>query len=376
MGLYDTNTGERLIETESPEAYLAPPGEYVIDGAVAYDAETGDVVYRGGDNVTDLHVNRWAWDRRWVNISIQTENAAGQTQHEWLIVDAETGAPPAGQFAFMNGITAQRATTVPDGSLVAISGDGLYEVATGEKRFALEEMLDLQLSRDGAMLIAVTADNELQLLDTATGEVILRREDVPFIPSFGRGDTRVGGFVLSPDNTTLLVTEYSEVRSGGSSSYLTMGAQLIDVATDQVVGSLPAAGEYAFLWDGRYVQLAGEGIFDAATGQMVVETAEPFIQVLADGRFALVRGEGVLKVFDPQTWTLRSEIPGGWTFTGVDYKWVVGTGGLYDVETGQLAFPLEIQSPGISFTGQYAINHGENRCSIYRLPEMKDEPAD
>src|SRR5690606_1820837 len=132
-----------------------------------------------------------------------------------------------------------------------------------EKRFALEEMIDLRLSLDGKVLIAVTIDDELQLIDTATGEVILRREDVPFVPTFGRGDARVGGFVLSPDNTTLIVPEYSEVRSGGSSTYLPLGAQVIDVATDQVVGRLPAAGEYAFPWDGRYVQLVGQGIFDA-----------------------------------------------------------------------------------------------------------------
>src|SRR5690606_21756243 len=136
-----------------------------------------------------------------------------------------------------------------------------YETATGEKRFALEEMQDLRLSLDGEVLIAVTAGNELQLIDTVTGDVILRREGVPFIPAFGRGDARVGGFVLSPDNTTLLVPEYTEVRSGGSSSYLTLGAQLVDVATDQVIGSLPEAGDYVFPWDGRYVQLAGQGIF-------------------------------------------------------------------------------------------------------------------
>jgi hypothetical protein len=371
-GLYDVNTGELLVETASPDAFLSPYGDYMIDGPTVYDAATGDVLYRAAEDVTSLRADPWFVDRRWVSITYQLADTVGQPQYEWVIVDAETGAPPAGQFAFMSNIVEHRATSVRDGSLVAISGDGLYEVATGEKRFALEEMQDLRLSLDGEVLIAITADNELQLIDTQTGEVILRREDVPFIPAFGRGDARVGGFVLSPDNTTLLVPEYSEVRSGGTSSYLTLGAQLVDVATDQVVGSLPAAGEYAFPWDGRYVQLVGQGVFDVATGQMVFETAEPFIRVMPNGRFALVRDNGVLKIFDPKTWTLLYEIPGGITFVGLDYDWMLGVHGLYNVESGQLEFPLDLERPGISFTGRYVIGNGESRCSIYRLPEAEE----
>jgi hypothetical protein len=368
--LYDSASGDLLIETESPDAYLAAPGDYVIDGRVVYDAITGDVLYRAGDDVTNLQVSRWGWDRRWVSIFFQTADTLVQPPYEWLIVDAETGAPPAGQFAFMNGITEQRAATVPGGALVAISGDGLYETATGEKRFALDEMIDLRLSLDGELLIAITSGNQLQLIDTATGKVILRRDDVPFVPTFGRGDARVGGVVLSPDNTTLLVPEYTEVGAGDSSTYLPLGAQLVDVATNEIVGRLPEAGEYAFPWDGRYVHVVGQGIFNVETGDKVVDTAEPFIHVLTDGRFALGRGDGVLNVFDPETWTLLYEIPAGWNFAGSDYEWLVGVDGLYDTRTGELAFPLDLARPGISLTGNYVINHGENRCSIYRLPEQ------
>src|SRR5690606_6117459 len=100
--------------------------------------------------------------------------------------------------------------------------------------------------------------------------------------------------------------------------------------------------------------------------------AEPHIQVMTDGRFALIQENGILKVYDPKTWTLLQEIPGGWNFVGMDYDWIWAVDGLYDVQTGELAFPLDLESPGISFTGKYVISNGENRCSIYRLPETEE----
>jgi hypothetical protein len=371
-GLYDLNTGERLIKTDSSDAWLYALGRFLLDGSTVYDTNNGQVFVQYPTTEPVREAFPLPWNRNWVIIAREiTDGNSTRYAHELL--DAATGLPVTEPFAFMNGIFEGPADVSRDGTLIAIGGSGVFDLDTGEKHYDLPQVYSMQFTEQGSALFILTIDQEIQVIDGPTGEVLFRRENIIFEEDGRLLFDRWGGFVLSPNGKTLLAPEYTTVRANGGLSYLPLETVVIDVESGETRARLPG-GSVGFLRDGNHIFVGGHGIFDAATGQSIRSTPElsdpP--QVMQGTYYGIIQTGETSIVTDPQTWETKYEFSGGYRWMSKDSRWLLTSQGVYDLETGEQILPIEVGNVSTSLSGDYLTAYSRNSCAIYRTPVLRE----
>lgn len=364
QGLYDLASGEQLLAVPTPDAWLAFDGRFLADGTILHylldprqikSWELGDGIHYAQPLVTD----------RWILVpSIVT--VEGRTSVTNRIIDTATGELASGAFDFMNRISDSVAAVQPNGTLVAVSGDGVYDALTGEKRFDLGNYLLLRFSDDGTLLMATT-ETETLFLDAVTGAETTRLA----VGSEARvmHGNLAHALLLSPDNRTLLVPEYTEVVANGEKRYLPLHIRLVDVGTGETRGQLPAGNQYAFLNEGRQLFIAQQGVFNADTGALIVALTDQIAFMSRTGRYIMVFDGSLTSLIDPETGALLHEFDGPWSAMTEGDRFILIVGkGVYDTASGELA--LEISSAGLrgSHSGSLVVVSEPGLCAIYRVP--------
>ncbi|MCA9910981.1 MAG: hypothetical protein KC519_20140, partial [Anaerolineae bacterium] len=163
----------------------------------------------------------------------------------------------------------------PDGNLMSVSGDGLYDLTSGRRRFPTQDPdgFYASFSPDGR-LMATIADG---LYDTNTGEKLLGFSGHP-------------GF-FSPDGTFLAVNEEG----------------LYDVASRALIFRITQFGLYPnpiFSPDGTLLAAARDGVYDLITMQKLY-TTEGFNIAFSPDSLWLLTDDGV---YDAHTGELRVPI--------------------------------------------------------------------
>lgn len=365
QGIYDLASGEQLLEVTTPDAWLAYDGRFLADGTTLHylldprqikSWELGDGIRYAQPLVAD----------RWILVpSIVTVD--GKTSVTNRIIDTATGEQAAGAFDFLNRLNDSVVAIQQDGTLVAVSGDGVYDALTGEKRFDLGEYLLLRFSDDGTLLMATT-ETETLFLDAATGAETARLAVGP--------EARVmqgnlaQALLLSPDNRTLLVPEYTEVVADGETRYLPLNIRLVDVGTGETRAQLPAGSQYAFLNEGRLLFVARQGVFNTDTGALVVAITNQIAFMSSTGRYIMVFDGNLTRLLDSETGALLHEFEGPWSATTEDDRYILISGkGVYDTGTGELV--LEAPARGLrgSRSGTLVVVSEPGACAIYRVPQ-------
>jgi hypothetical protein len=231
----------------------------------------------------------------------------------------------------------------------------------------------MRFAEQGSTLFILTTDQEVQIIDGPTGEVLFRREDIVFEEGGRLLFGRWAGFVLSPDGKTLLAPEYTTVRTDGRLSYLPLETLVIDVESGETRARLPG-GNVGFLRDGNHIFVGNHGIFDAATGQLVRSTPELFdvTQVMQGTHYGVIQAGDTSIVTDPQIWETKYEFPGGYRWMSMDSRWLLTSQGVYDLETGKLALPITAGNVYSSLSGDYLTAYSRNSCAIYRTPALRE----
>lgn len=169
----------------------------------------------------------------------------------------------------------------PNNQFYAVSGDGVYELATGERRFAIAGVLP-EFSPDGRWL-AAERDG---VYDVQTGERLIALENAPFAsPRF------------SPD-----------------SRWLADAGAIFDMATGEKLFDMDIWNEAVFSPDSRLV-VGADGVYDVPSGERLFElsgarvsfSADGSLIAASDGRIHNVEtGEVVRRMLDDPTFS-----PGG-----------------------------------------------------------------
>ena len=154
-GVYTTPTFEKIYDFV-PEVGLggrisapfSPDNDYFAIAADAiYEAHTGKPLVSITDRAVFSHNNEWAGTSDGLY-----ELATGELIHELGSVSS---------FG-------------PDDKLVIVDQLYVFDTASGEKRFDLEDVMwrDLYFNADGSLLYGVSAGNELLIYDTANGDML------------------------------------------------------------------------------------------------------------------------------------------------------------------------------------------------------------
>ncbi|HEX2620973.1 MAG TPA: hypothetical protein VHL11_12520 [Phototrophicaceae bacterium] len=227
------------------------------------------------------------------------------------------------------------------GTLLEVDNDGIYEVETGEKRFSIKG--DGLFSPDET-LIAVTEDG---MYEMATG-----KKRFAISSSF---------VVFSPDGTLL-----ASVREG-----------VYEVATGKKRFSI--AGYGLFNSDGTLLRVLGDGVYNVSTGEKLFTPSEFFGSFSPDGTLLAVANDGV---YDVVTWQKRFAISAYGSFSPDSTLLVISNDGVYDVTTGEKRFA--ISGSYISFSpdgtllaieqdGIYDVVTGQKRFEIDGYPRFSPD---
>jgi WD40 repeat protein len=208
-----------------------------------------------------------------------------------------------------------------DGRSVASSGTASYPVVawdakTGEQLFSFssndsELVLGLEWSRDGERLAiaeAPSASGRITVLDRSGAVVASLREDRAVFTD---------SMAFSPNGRLLLAHRFGDP--------ITPEVRVWDIAAGRATGSLPAAGQaIAFDSTGRRIVTAGPPstdleVWDSGTLRKIRTIDTPAVSVNIayspqDDLVATAGADGVVRVWDTETWTQQASLRGHGTF--------------------------------------------------------------
>jgi WD40 repeat protein len=231
-----------------------------------------------------------------------------------------------------------------DGKIIAsrIPGDGevhLLEAATGKqlpglKLTALKSGGGLAFSPDGIHLATGEADGTIRIWDWANAKLV---------HSFGEGSHGVGGFPVRvafgrdgkrlAGSSNILLAYARDGKAIASGPFQqkdkTCALKVWDPATGAALCTIPAASEFlealVFSPDGKALAACGDGntfvLWDATTGQRLGPLPERDVTFVAEPKFQIIHANGNA-AFSPDGRSLAVDLSDG-------------TGGLYEVATGQ-----------------------------------------
>jgi WD40 repeat protein len=364
-GVYDIEAGTLVIPSQSEYAIISPDSRYIILEFTVYDFDTHAPVLT---IIPDLPEATAApdWAYRF------TEDS------EWLFVSliASTSSGPSIDFRLYDVRTWQRAVDPPivryediftfpwllsrqANAVVTSLPGGLYDLSTGELRFALEAVNNILFSEDG-MLLAVADQESFRVLDAITGDV--RFETL--LPT-------ISVVAFSPDNRRLLLRTY-EITSELTAD---LAGRLVvyDLQTGMPIAALPdPTYSSGFASDGRHIFTTGNtAIYDSETGERRLRVRSGHLVMSPDGRYIFTSAtHRYIGVYDTRTWERLYIRRGQYATISPDSRWLwVQMLGIYDIATGELRREMSTQSIDFRSSGKLAIESTDGHCAIYRTPE-------
>lgn len=261
--------------------------------------------------------------------------------------------------------TIQFARFSPDGNRVlAVSKTGarFYDARTGQPAGAPMNGRDTRLSRDGRLVLTITADDTAQLWDAQTGRPA---------GAAMKTDGKIKSADFSEDGK-LVVTESDEKKEGwvmrlwDTQSGEPVGKPLLNDYGDASTASLSADGQLAFtvfddatqIWNARTGEPVGQAVSQPIDHSADIELMKPAFN--RDGKRILIASpDGTSRLYDTQTGKPAGEPmkSGEYARFSPDGRLMLMVGfesaQLWDLQTGQpLGQPMKGFAPGmLSFTG-------------------------
>ncbi|MEO8607452.1 MAG: SH3 domain-containing protein [Chloroflexota bacterium] len=226
----------------------------------------------------------------------------------------------------------------PDGKLMAISEDGLYDLATGQRRFSFSG--DVAKFSSDSRLLAIYNDG---IYDVANSERRFDTANQPINFSSNNQFVVIGNdvFDLSSGDHLLSVQGYPIVLSPDGRWLIVGGDGVYDISTRERLFAT-YSNNFAFRPDGRLLFADGTGlhggVYDGVTGNPLFSTAGYPSIFSSDGRFLAVEHDGIYDTLNGSYKRLEFFGLPAQTFFSPDNRLLVVGTKVYDLETGNIRF--------------------------------------
>lgn len=349
LGIFDLDTGERLIEMISPMA--GGNQRWLVTPRGIYNLRTGEKVYdmlreRLSGRIADIWMPP---DSDYAFVLIEKSN-------QWIQVLLNA---PTGEIL----LETKGSVVSPDESRVAVFNDGLYIIGQADALADFPEGDYGPIFSPDSRWLALQGVEHVLVYDATTGEYL---GETAILPKMEMTD------VTWADNLLLITgRDMSLVNPDGSISNNTFHNSVYEFPS----------GELLFTHDGQIRYLGGareawldhdRGVFDPLTGEILLAPPISFYRPVSNGRAIRFRdGE-----YDIDTWEKVYDYPDGFidaVVTDADYRYaLVERQGVFDAQTGEKLMTLPVQHSYFTPDGQFLVTSvNRRRCSIYRLPERE-----
>jgi len=254
----------------------------------------------------------------------------------------------------------------PDGKLLAIAKDGLYEIATGNKRFTFSSD-DPTFSPDGSLLATNNG-----VYEVATGNKRFSFSNSVFSPDGSLLATNDGVYEVATGNKRFAFAKSNyplPVFSSDGTLLAIANNGLYEVATGNKRFAI-SNSEYppVFSPDGSLLAIAKDGLYETATGNKRFSISSYYPVFSPDGTMLALGFDGLYEV---ATGNKRFSISDEYQVFSPDGTLLaLAKGGVYDVATGQKRFTIagDYPSPNFSPDGTLIGASTDYACTLYGIP--------